>query len=160
MSRSPLRIAVLAACLSWAGGAWAEPTGEALSTAAHGPGYVDENAKPAAPVVAPGPRQDAGPDFEGLSRLGEKARDGILANIHGQVGAAVGSDGSRAAYGTVHGPINDKMNFSLSVGVMRDRGLFLGDPVYGPDSPFPPRYLGERTTTLTDDPPAPPPPGG
>jgi hypothetical protein len=89
------------------------------------PGPVEVRRTPTAPPAQPDLR-----GFEAAADAGRRAP--LLGEYHGEVGAVVGTNGLRGAYGHVNARPSDNVTLDLRFSTLHANGLVYGAPVYGP----------------------------
>ncbi len=106
-----------------AGAAIAQEQDAPVSTSS-GAGWVDEEAKAAAPAVVQA--KPAALPAGSLAALNDVPRDRVLRGVHGSAGVVIGSHDTRGAYATVHGPLGDNARFSLGFSTLHSDAMPYG----------------------------------
>jgi hypothetical protein len=162
---SAVTCALLAASAAYAQSAPDGPVATAGSTAGGVPtetGPAEVRQTPSSPA----PQSLNLGDFETAAEQGRRAP--LLGEYHGEVGAVVGTNGLRGAYGHINAHPSDNVTLDLRFSTLHGNGLLYGPPVYGPGLYAPGPYGPEPRVRLDRDPlspdamdplTAPPPPG-
>jgi hypothetical protein len=161
-SLRPLTVLAGAALLLCVGVASAQTSDAPVSTAGSRAGGAPVDAGPATvgQTPSPPPVQPARDisDFETAADHGRRAP--LLGEYHGEVGAMVGTNGLRGAYGRIIAHPNDHMAIDLRFSTIHQNGgIYGGYGGYGYGSVSDPgaRYRTHtRTDLMSDDPMAPP----